>query len=96
MRWAELGLPQLVAMTDHEQPWPDLPRAPELRVRNKIDLGRGGLTDGVLGISALSGEGLEVLGRAVRDALVPPEDLMHRGPWLFDPRLEHIIPARDP
>ncbi len=46
----------------------------------------------MLGISALSGEGLDLLVPAVRDTLVPPEDLAHPGPWLFDPRLERMIP----
>jgi tRNA modification GTPase len=86
----------LIAMSDHEHPWPDLSRAPDIRVRNKIDLDRGESTGGVLGISALSGEGLDLLVRAVRDTLVPPGDLAHPGPWLFDPRLEPIIPAAEP
>ena len=80
----------LVAMRDHLQGWPTLKRAPDFRVINKIDLASGsrGATDhGVYGISALRGDGVERLVRAVRDTLVSPADLAHPGPWLFDARL---------
>jgi tRNA modification GTPase len=91
----------LIAMTDHEHDWPALPRAPDLSVINKIDLtGTPDLTSppgvrkvriapgrDVLPISALTGAGLPALVAAARDALVPPADLAHPGPWLFDDRL---------
>ncbi len=38
-------------------------------------------------VSALTGEGLSDLVTSVRDRLVPPADLEHPGPWLFDERL---------
>jgi tRNA modification GTPase len=85
----------LIAMSDHEHHWPDLPREPDLRLINKIDLQRDVTrfsqpdagTSMVLRISATTGEGLAELVRTVRDALVFPEDLSHCGPWLFDERL---------
>ena len=79
----------LIALRDHEHDWPVLPRRPDVRVRNKIDLsGPTAPSDpDVIGISALTGQDLDKLVRAVRDCLVPPEDLEHPGPWLFDPRL---------
>jgi tRNA modification GTPase len=75
----------LIALTDHEQPWPDLPRTPDLRVANKSDLGA---RDAELGVCATTGAGLPELVSRVRDTLVPPEDLANPGPWLFDQRLQ--------
>ncbi len=103
----------LIALADHEHDWPPLPRDPDLRVLNKIDLlpspsGRGVGGEGNssasrpprripahghartaedLSISALHGTGLAELVTTVRDHLVPPADLQHPGPWLFDDRL---------
>ncbi|MCZ6611259.1 MAG: 50S ribosome-binding GTPase [Planctomycetota bacterium] len=124
----------LIAMKDHEHDWPTLPRPPDLRILNKIDLlpspsrrwaggedrspanrgllasepsplERRGQGEGyhsasraVLGpsdprpaadlrISATHGTGISDLVTAVRDRLVPPADLTHPGPWLFDERL---------
>jgi tRNA modification GTPase len=75
----------LVAMTDHERPWPGLPRPPDLSVASKADLGARGDAD--LGVSAVTGAGIAELVRRVRDALVWPEDLAAPGPWRFDARL---------
>ncbi len=101
----------LIALTDHEHEWPQLPRDPDLRVLNKIDLlpsppgrgagvsagdhatGRSAVADspwrgeGLISISALQQTGLPQLVTAVRDQLIPPADLQHPGPWLFDDRL---------
>lgn len=108
-----------IAMRDAEHDWTRLPRDPDLRVVNKIDLepeqqnGRGAEQQGselqsfraaelqtcreatghakaVLRISAATGEGLAALVQAARDWLVPPADLAHDGPWLFDERLLQI------
>ncbi len=76
----------VVALTDHQQPWPLLARRPDLRVANKCDLGERG-DSGDLSISAATGVGIAQLVLAVRDRLVPPEDITHPGPWLFDRRL---------
>ncbi len=82
----------LVALNDHEHNWPTLPRDPDLRVLNKIDLlpsppGRGAGGEGPISISALQQTGLSQLVTTVRDHLTPPADLQHSGPWLFDDRL---------
>ena len=81
----------LVAMTDAQHDWAVLPQPSDLRVINKIDLPQGGEVragDGpALRISALTGEGVGDLVTAVRDCLVPPADLEHPGPWVFDERL---------
>jgi len=75
----------LIAMTDHEQPWPELPRCPDLRVAGKSDLGRRSDADHQL--IATTGAGVPELVRHIRELLVPPADLEHPGPWLFDDRL---------
>ncbi|MHC4080911.1 MAG: GTPase [Planctomycetota bacterium] len=75
----------VIAMTDAEHGWPTLPQPPDLRVAGKADV--GGRDDADLCVSATTGAGIPELVAAVRDRLVPPEDLDHPGPWLFDPRL---------
>ena len=78
----------LVAMTDHEQPWPELPRKPDLRVACKCDIAqRDDAEPRTLNISNQTGEGIARLVQTVRDLLVPPDDIAHPGPWLFDERL---------
>jgi tRNA modification GTPase len=75
----------LVAATDAAHDWPALPREADLRIATRADLGTR--PDADLAVSAVTGAGLNELVRAARDALVPPEDLTHPGPWVFDPRL---------
>jgi tRNA U34 5-carboxymethylaminomethyl modifying GTPase MnmE/TrmE len=75
----------VIAMTDAEHGWPSLPRAADLRVASKADVAER--DDADLSISALAGTGLSQLVMTVRDRLIPPADLEHPGPWLFDPRL---------
>ena len=75
----------VIALADHEHDWPKLDRAADLRVAGKCDL--GARDDAELAISATTGEGIADLVTTVRDRLVPPEDLEHPGPWLFDERL---------
>ena len=91
----------LIALTDHEHDWPTLPRDPDLRVLNKIDLlptppdREAGVSsgdspwrgEGPIPISALQQTGVPELVTTVRDQLIPPADLQHPGPWLFDERL---------
>jgi hypothetical protein len=76
----------LIALTDHEQDWPALPREPDLRVANKRDLARR--NDADLEVSAADGTGIGLLVTRVRETLVPPEDLAHPGAWVFDERLQ--------
>lgn len=75
----------VVSVTDAEHGWASLPRAADLRVASKSDVAPR--DDADLAISARTGAGMAELVRAVRDALVPPGDLAHDGPWLFDERL---------
>ncbi len=77
----------VIALTDHQEPWPELPRPADLRVANKCDLGDRGHDGGDLSISAATGAGIAELVLAIRDRLVPPEDINHGGAWLFDRRL---------
>jgi tRNA modification GTPase len=77
----------LIAMSDHEHDWPELPREPDLRIFNKIDLDQSSKRSKVLGVSAKTGAGMAELVTAVRSALVPDEDLMHPAPWVIDERL---------
>jgi hypothetical protein len=53
-------------------------------VAGRCDLGARPGAD--LAVSALRGDGMQELVAAMRDRLVPPEDLAHPGPWLFDAR----------
>lgn len=84
----------LIAMTDHEHDWPELPREPDLRITNKIDVDQPSNRASVLGISAKTGAGLADLVTAARKALVPDEDLVHPGPWLFDEQLISNLAAQ--
>lgn len=80
----------LIAMRDAtaEGDWPDLPREPDLKVNNKIDLaGTSPGDSSIISISGKTGEGLATLVSRLRDALVPAADLSHAGSWLFDRRL---------
>lgn len=87
----------LIAMRDAATDWPDLPREPDLRVMNKIDVDSGrnasqaieetGELERPIRISAMSGLGIEHLVWIAGDRLVRPEDREHGGAWLFDPRL---------
>ena len=75
----------VIAMTDAGHDWPTLPRDADLCVAGKADV--GGRDDADLSVSATTGDGIPNLVAAIRDRLVPPADLEHPGPWLFDPRL---------
>ncbi len=81
------GADLLIAMADESGDWPDLPREPDLRVANKIDLRTEPVPESHLGISAQTGTGIEQLVESVVEFLVPKADRMHPGPWLFDDRL---------
>jgi tRNA modification GTPase len=75
----------VIAVTDAEHGWPTLPKPFNLRLASKSDM--GGRDDADLSVSATAGTGIVELVATVRDRLVPPADLEHPGPWLFDPRL---------
>lgn len=80
----------LIAMADPQSPWPQLPREPDLRVMNKIDLPQNEKVVDFIAISAHTGQGISTLVAAVRDRLVPPADLEHPGVWQFDNRLMRV------
>jgi tRNA modification GTPase len=82
----------IVALTDAETEWPALPREADMRVASKCDLARR--DDADLCVSAVTGEGLAELAAAVRDRLVPPDDLRHPGPWMFDAELTSTTEER--
>ena len=52
-----------------------------LRVSTKSDVSSRDDCD--FAVSSHSGEGLQALSIAIRDAIVPPECIEHEGPWLF-------------
>ena len=84
----------LIAITDHEHDWPQLSRVPDLKVANKSDIKSRQDTD--LSISATTGDGLPDFVSTVRDAIVPPSDIEHPGPWLFDVRLNSPVDVTAP
>ena len=63
----------LIVMRDPQQGWPEpgmLPRVPDLRVVNKVDEEGGGMVDpGAIGISALTGRGIDTLQRRIIETL---------------------------
>ena len=79
----------LIAMRDPGSDWPELTREADVWVMNKMDttdrVSRGKAKQ--LCISARVGTNVSSLASAVRERLVPQNDLDHPGPWLFDARL---------
>ena len=75
----------LIAAADAEHDWPDLPRAPDLRIATKAD--RSPRTDADVVVSATTGHGIPTLVHTIRDTLVPPQDLAAHRPWRFHPDL---------
>jgi len=75
----------LIALTDAEHDWPELPRPAGLHVASKSDL--ASRSDAELNICALTGEGMAEFVATVRDRLVFPSDLTDPKPWRFDERL---------
>jgi len=80
----------VIALSDPWTDWPALMREPNLRISNKADL--ASRQDAALCISAQRGDGIEELTDAIRELLVPARALHSRGPWLFDARLESMLP----
>jgi tRNA modification GTPase len=83
----------VIALAAPEIAWPELDRAPDLRVFAQVDrmndASRHPATreNSDLAVSAKTGEGLDALRAAIRDRLVPKEDRANTRPWIFDPRL---------
>ena len=86
----------LIAATDHDHPWPNLPRPADIRIRTKADVATPSRSESSremldpppdLALSALTGVGLPELVAMVRDRLLPPDALAHPGRSLFHPGL---------
>ncbi len=71
----------LIAMTDHEQPWPATPRTPDLRLAGKADLGTR--KDADVEVCPMSGDQLRTLVSVLRERLVPSADLACGRRWRF-------------
>jgi hypothetical protein len=71
----------IITVTDHEQPWLEDAPGADLRISLKADVGTR--SDADLGVSAVTGEGIETLVGMIRDRLLPPEDLTDSRPWRF-------------
>lgn len=71
----------VMAMTDHEQPWPHLERAPDLKIANKAD--RGSRDDADIAISAEKGTGVQTLVERIVNYVIPRADLESTRPWRF-------------
>lgn len=75
----EAVLTVLIADADHD--WLEN-SCSHIRVATKADSKKR--TDGDIHVSAHTGMGMEELTLAIRDAIIPPTILSHRGPWFFD------------
>ena len=76
----------VIAMTDADHDWPQLPRPANLRVAGKCDIATRPGAD--VALSAADGTGIGEFVGLLRERLVPAEDLEHPGPWMFDERLD--------
>jgi len=90
----------IIAIAAPGVPWLSFDRAPDLRVYAKIDEAAAKLdplrVQADVCVSARSGEGLDRLREAIRDALVPPADRANERPWIFDPSLASAHAATPP
>ncbi len=69
----------LIAAADASTPWPTLPRAPDMRLGMRSDLGARDDVDAQC--AAASGEGLEAVVQWIRERLVPEKDRLCTRPW---------------
>lgn len=77
----------LVSCADHSTPFLEVtPAVRTVRVALRADLGQPE-SPFDLAVSSHTGDGLDVLARSIRDAIVPPEARAWDGPWRFDPAL---------
>jgi len=82
----------LVAAADPESGWPALPRTPHVRIGLRADLGP--IEDADAQCSARTGDGIDGVVRALREAIVPETDLSSERPWRFT--LDMEPPAHRP
>jgi hypothetical protein len=72
----------LIAAADSRSNWPELPRAADLQIALRSDLGERRGAD--VQCSATLGRGIDDVVATVRAALVPQADLACERPWRFD------------
>ena len=70
-----------ILIADNEHNWIESSHTHTISVATKSDLGERGDAD--LSVCAISGNCMEELSVLIRDAIVPPEDIVHDGPWFF-------------
>ena len=70
-----------ILIADNEHHWIESSHTHTISVATKSDLGERGDAD--LSVCAISGNCMEELSVLIRDAIVPPEDIVHDGPWFF-------------
>lgn len=75
----QAALTILIADKDHA--WIESSHTPKISVATKSDL--GDRDDANLSVCAISGHCMEELSVLIRDAIIPPEDIVHDGPWFF-------------
>jgi len=70
-----------ILIADNEHDWIESSHTPTISVATKSDL--GDRDDADLSVCAISGNCMEELSVLIRDAIVPPEDIVHEGAWFF-------------
>ena len=70
-----------ILIADNEHDWIESSHTHTISVATKSDL--GDRDDADLSVCAISGNGMEELSVLIRDAIVPPADIVHDGPWFF-------------
>jgi tRNA modification GTPase len=66
-------------------------RGKSLLVGNKCDLGRAGTLDGMIAVSALTGQGVSELRRAIAELIAPPGRLEQEGGFITSLRHEQLL-----
>lgn len=70
-----------ILIADNEHDWIESSHTHTISVATKSDLGER--DDADLTVCAISGNCMEELSVLIRDAIVPPADIVHDGPWFF-------------
>lgn len=70
-----------ILIADNEHDWIESTDSHTISIATKSDLGNRDDADHC--VCAITGNGMEDLSVMIRDAIVPPEDIVHDGPWFF-------------